>query len=136
MPPAPGATGVPGGEGAVMGETVRFQEILRRLAIIDECFVEDQAGLGLGVAASRPLDPKTAALVRVGALVAIGSPAVCLEWSTTRALAAGASEDEVTDVLLAIAPVAGLGRVTGAVPGVAAALGYDVEAALMDTDDH
>jgi hypothetical protein len=27
-----------------------------------------------------------------------------------------ASEDEVTDVLLAIAPVAGLGRVTGAVP--------------------
>ena len=98
-------------------------------------FVEDQAGLGLGVAASRPLDPKTAALVRVEALVAIGSPEVCPEWSTTRALAAGASEDEVTDVL-AIAPVARLGRVTGAVPGVAAALGYDVEAALMDSDDH
>jgi len=26
---------------------VRFQEILRRLAMIDEGFVEDQAGLGL-----------------------------------------------------------------------------------------
>jgi hypothetical protein len=36
--------------------------------------------------------------------------------------------------LLAIAPVAGLGRVTGAVPGVAA-LGYDIEAALVDPDD-
>src|SRR5215469_13285815 len=119
-----------------MGQTVRFQEILRRLAIIDEAFVEDQAGLGLGVAAFRPLDPKTAALVRVGALVAVGSPGVCLEWSTIRALAAGASEDEVTDVLLVIAPVAGLGRVTGAVPDVAAALGYDVEAALVDPDDH
>jgi len=118
-----------------MGQTVRFQEILRRLAIIDEAFVEDQAGLGLGMPAFRLLDPKTAALVRVGALVAIGSPAVCLEWSTTRALAAGATEDEVTDVLLAIAPVAGLGRVTSAVPGVAAALGYDVEAALMELDD-
>ena len=114
-----------------MSQTVRFQEILRRLAIIDEGFVEDQAGLGLGMPASRLLDPKTAALVQVGALVAIGSPGVCLEWSTTRALAAGATEDEITDVLLAIAPVAGLGRVTGAVPGVAAALGYDVEAALL-----
>src|SRR5215831_20000815 len=89
-----------------MNHTVRFQEILRRLAIIDEGFAEDHAGLGLGLPAFR-LDPKTAALVRVGALVAIGSPPVCLEWSTTRALAQGATEDEITDVLLAIAPVAG-----------------------------
>jgi hypothetical protein len=35
-----------------MSQTVRFQEILRRLAIIDEGFVEDQAGLGLGMPAS------------------------------------------------------------------------------------
>ena len=119
-----------------MNQTVRFQEILCRLAIIDEAFVEDQAGLGLGLPASRVLDPKTAALVRVGALVAIGSPGVCLEWGTTRALAAGATEDEITDALLAIAPVAGLGRVTGALPGVAAALGYDVNAALLSPDDH
>jgi alkylhydroperoxidase/carboxymuconolactone decarboxylase family protein YurZ len=110
-----------------MDQAVRFQEILRRLAIIDEAFVQDHAGLGLGQPASQLLDPKTAALVQVGALVAIGSPAVCLEWSTTRALAAGATEDEITDVLLAIAPVAGLGRVNSAVPDVAAALGYDVE---------
>ena len=119
-----------------MGQTVRFQEILRRLAIIDEGFVEDQAGLGLGLPASQLLDPKTAALVRVGALTAIGAPGVCLEWSTTQALAVGASEDEITDVLLAIAPVSRLGRVTGAIPDLAAAFGYDVEAALVDPDDH
>ena len=119
-----------------MGQKVRFQEILRKLAIIDEGFVKDQAGLGLGLPGSRLLDPKTAALVQLAALVAIGSPPVCLEWSTTRALAAGATEDEITDVLLAIAPVAGLGRVTGAVPGIAAALGYDVEAALVYPDHH
>ena len=115
-----------------MGQIARFQEILRKLAIIDEGFAEDQAGLGLGLPGSRLLDPKTAALVRVGALVAIGSPPACLEWSSTRALAAGATDDEITGVLLAIAPVAGLGRVTGAVPGIAAALGYDVEAALLE----
>jgi 4-carboxymuconolactone decarboxylase len=68
--------------------------------------------------------------------VALGSPAVCLEWSTGRALAAGASEDEIADVLLAIALVAGLGRIVAAAPDVAAALGYDIAAALEEPDDH
>jgi hypothetical protein len=36
---------------------------------------------------------------------------------------------------VAIAPVAGLGRVTAAAPDVAIALGYDVAAALEDLDD-
>ena len=93
-----------------MGQSVRFQETLRRLAMIDEGFVEDQAALGLDTAAASTLDAKTVALVQVGVLVAIGSPAVCLEWSAGRALAAGASEDQIADVLLAIAAVAGLGR--------------------------
>lgn len=119
-----------------MSQTATFRDVLRRLAIIDEGFVEDHAGLGFGLPGTRPLDPKTAALVQVGALVAIGSPPVCLEWGTSRALAEGASEDEITGVLLAVAPAAGLGRVVGAVADVAAALGYDVEAALADPDDH
>ena len=119
-----------------MGQTVRFQETLRRLAMIDEGFVEDEAGLGLGPAAASALDPKIAALLRVGVSVALGSTAVCLEWSAGRALAAGASEDEIAGVLLAIAPVAGLGRVVAAAPEVATALGYDIAAALEEPDDH
>ena len=119
-----------------MGQAVRFQETLRRLAIIDEGFVEDQAGLGLGLGMTSALDPKTAALLHVGVSVAIGSPAVCLEWSTGRALAAGATEEEIADVLLAIAPVAGLGRVVAAAPEVAIALGYDIAAALEEPDGY
>jgi alkylhydroperoxidase/carboxymuconolactone decarboxylase family protein YurZ len=111
---------------------VRFQETLRRLAMIEEGFVEDEARLGLGPVSASALDPKTAALLQVGACVAIGSSAVCLEWSTGRALAAGANEDEIADVLLAIAPVTGLGRVVSAAPGVATALEYDLEAALEE----
>jgi len=117
-----------------MSEIARFQETLRRLAMIDERFVEDQAGLGLGLPGMAALDPKTAALLQLGASVALGSPAVCLEWSTTRALAAGASDAEIADVLLVIAPVAGLGRVVSAAPDVAGALGYDIVAALEDPD--
>ena len=119
-----------------MGQTVRFQETLRRLAMVDEGFVEDQAGLGLGLAKTSALDPKIAALLHVAVSVAIGSPAVCLEWSTGRALAAGATEGEIADVLLAIAPVAGLGRVVAAAPDVAIALGYDVAAALEEPDGY
>jgi alkylhydroperoxidase/carboxymuconolactone decarboxylase family protein YurZ len=63
-------------------------------------------------------------------LAAIGSPEVCLEWSASRARAAGATNEEITGVLLAIAPVIGLGRIVGAAPGVAGALGYDIDAAL------
>jgi 4-carboxymuconolactone decarboxylase len=119
-----------------MGQTVRFQETLRRLAMIDEGFVEDEARLGLGLAKTAVLDPKTVALLHVAVSVALGSPAVCLEWGADRALAAGASEDEVADVLLAIAPVAGLARVVAAAPEVATALGYDIAAALEGPDGY
>ncbi len=118
-----------------MGQTARFEETLRRLAMIDEGFVEDEAGFGLGQVAASALDPKTVALLRVGASVAIGSSAVCLEWSAGRALAAGASEDEIADVLLAVIPVAGLGRVVSAAPDLASALGYDIWAALEKPGD-
>jgi 4-carboxymuconolactone decarboxylase len=117
-----------------MGQKPRFKETLRRLAMIDEGFVEDQAGFGLGLTGTPALDPKTAALLQIAASVAIGSPAVCLQWCAGRALAAGASEDEIADVLLAIAPVAGLGRVVCAAPDMATGLGYDVAAALEEPD--
>ena len=118
-----------------MGQTVRFQETLRRLAMIDERFVEDDAGLAISPARESALEAKTSALLQLAASVALGSPAVCVEWSAGRALAAGASEEEIADVLLAIAPVAGLGRIVTAAPELAIALGYDVEAALEAIDD-
>ena len=88
----------------------------------------------LGPPSGGVLDSKTAALVRVGALAAIGSPEVCLEWGSSQALAVGATEEEITGVLLAIGPVIGLGRVVGAATGVADGLGYHIEAALDDPD--
>ena len=113
-----------------MSQAARFQETLRRLALFDEGFVK--AGFGLGVADTPTLEAKTAALLQVAVSVAIGSSPVCLQWSAARALAAGATKNEITDVLLAIVPVAGLGRVVSAAPGVAAALEYDIEAALEE----
>ena len=115
-----------------MSQAARFQETLCRLAIFDEGFAE--AGFGLGRAEASALDGKTLALLQVAVSVAIGSSPVCLQWSAARALAAGATKDEIADVLLAIAAVAGLGRVVSAAPDVATALEYDVEAALDEPD--
>jgi alkylhydroperoxidase/carboxymuconolactone decarboxylase family protein YurZ len=117
-----------------MSQTARFQETLRRLAIFDEGFVG--AGFGLDLLDTPTLEAKTTALLQVAVSVAIGSSAVCLQWSAARALAAGATKDEIADVLLAIVPVAGLGRIVSAAPAVATALEYDVEAALEELGDH
>jgi 4-carboxymuconolactone decarboxylase len=118
----------------LMSRTARFQETLRRLTIFDEGFVG--AGFGLDLLATPALDAKTIALLQVAVSAAIGSSAVCLEWSAARALAAGATKDEIVDVLLAIVPVAGLGRIVSAAPAVATALEYDIEAALEEPGDH
>ncbi len=119
-----------------MSETARYQETLRRLAIVDEAFVGDQAGLGLGPAGMLALDARVISLLQLAVSVAIGSPGTCLEWSTARAMAAGATDDEIADVLLAIAPLVGLARVVCAAPDVAIALGYDIGAALEEPGDH
>ena len=118
-----------------MGPTLRFQEILRRLTLIDEAFIEDQARLGLDLDRTPSLDPKTAALLQLGASVASGATGTSLEWSTARALAAGATNEEIADALLVIVPVTGLGRVVAAAPEVATALDYDIAAALEELDD-
>jgi 4-carboxymuconolactone decarboxylase len=116
-----------------MSQTARFQDTLRRLAIFDEGFAG--AGFGPDLTDTPALDAKTTALLQMAALVAIGSSAVCLQWSVARALAAGATKDEIADVLLAIVSVAGLGRVVSAAPEVAIALDYDIESALEEPND-
>ena len=117
-----------------MSRTATYQETLRRLAIFDERLVG--AGFGLALPGTPALDAKTMALLQVAVSVAIGSSAVCVQWSAARALAAGATKDEITDVLLAIMPVAGLGRIVSAAPAVATALEYDIEAALEEPDSY
>jgi alkylhydroperoxidase/carboxymuconolactone decarboxylase family protein YurZ len=62
-----------------MGQTERFQEPLRSLAMIHEGFVQDKARLGLDLARVSALDPRTATLLLVAVAVAMGSSAVCLE---------------------------------------------------------
>ena len=79
---------------------------------------------------SAELDPKTLALVRLAALVAVGGAVPSYGAAADAAVNAGGTADEIVDVLVGVVPVAGLPRVVAAAPMLAVALGFDVDEAL------
>ena len=103
------------------------EDLLRKLALNDEGVLAPLVGGGVADAEPGGLDAKTAALVRLAGLVAIGSAPASYQWAVTRALAAGASDAEVTGVLVALAPIVGSVRVGSAAPEVALAIGSEFD---------
>ncbi len=74
------------------------------------------------------LDPRTLALVRLGAVAAVGGGAVASYGALVDdALDAGAHVRDVVDVLFAVLPIVGTARVVAAAPGLALALGHDLD---------
>jgi alkylhydroperoxidase/carboxymuconolactone decarboxylase family protein YurZ len=76
------------------------------------------------------LDTKSLALVRLAALIAIGGAIPSYGAQADAAIDAGATADEIVDVLVGVIPILGLPSVVAAAPKLAMALGYDTEAAL------
>jgi 4-carboxymuconolactone decarboxylase len=105
-----------------------YTERLRRLAINDNRFTE--AGLGGAGVEPRELDPKTLALVRLAALVAVGGAVPSYGAHADAAVNAGATAAEIVDVLVGVVPIVGLPRVVAAAPKLALALGYDIDDAV------
>jgi 4-carboxymuconolactone decarboxylase len=98
-------------------------ERLRRLTINSTGGV----GLTFGVHDAEELDPRTAALVRIAALVAVGGANPSYGELVDDAISAGASAAEIVCVLVDVASVVGLPAVVSAAPKVAVALGYDAD---------
>jgi 4-carboxymuconolactone decarboxylase len=95
------------GDGALLGEAVELREHLR---------------------AESSLDPKTFALVKIAALVALDAPPASYLWQVQGAVDAGASAREILGVLTAVAPQTGLTRVVAAAPEIMIALGLELPA--------
>jgi 4-carboxymuconolactone decarboxylase len=106
---------------------LEHQQMLRRLALNDVATLEATLGSILEHPQSTALDARTHALARVAALIAAESAVASYLWAVESAIEAGASEDDVIDVLTAIAPIVGLARLSAAAPQLALALGYDVD---------
>ena len=111
-----------------------YRNILRQLAMGDISFAETILCDGSdGMSASR-LDPRTAAFVRLGALVASGTSPSGFQSHVDAAFAAGATTEEIVSVLIAVAPTAGLAKVMLAAPSIGLAVGYDTDVALEVLD--
>ena len=108
----------------------KHEDALRSMTLNDERFIEKVLSMQLGNIDASGLDPKTHALVRLGALVALDAAPASYQWNASMALASGATVDEIVGVLIAVAPTVGLARVVSAAPEVAVAIGYDIDAAL------
>src|SRR6476660_2766015 len=103
------------------GSALDYTEMLRRLAINDERFTGECAS-GTGRGCGR-LDPKTLALVRLAALVAVGGGGPSYAAAAAAAVSAGATAAEIVEVLVGIVPVVGLPCVVAAAPNLAMVLG-------------
>jgi alkylhydroperoxidase/carboxymuconolactone decarboxylase family protein YurZ len=110
-----------------------YRERLRRLAISDLRLAEDRIG-GTEVESS-DLCPKSLALVRLAALIAVDGATPSYLAHAESAMSAGASCAEIVDVLLAVIPIVGFPRVVAAAPKLALAIGYDIDAAFFDHFD-
>jgi 4-carboxymuconolactone decarboxylase len=113
----------------------KHEDTLRCLSINDENFIEKIVAMQLENIEASGLDPKTHALARLGALVALDAAPASYQWTVGMAFAAGATIDEITGVLIAVAPTVGIAKVVSAAPELALAIGYDVEASLERTDE-
>jgi alkylhydroperoxidase/carboxymuconolactone decarboxylase family protein YurZ len=110
-----------------------YQELLRRLALHDERCIQSVLGICLNNEA-RGLDPKTQALARLAALVALDASEVSYSCAAEAALDMGATAEEVVGTLIAVAPITGLARLVSATPAVGLAIGYDIDQAFESLD--
>lgn len=106
----------------------QVERLLRLLALNDEESVGKVLATGTDPELSPALTRKVDLLVRLGALLAVGAATATLRATVNRALEAGATEAEIADVLIAVAPAVGLARVVSTAPRLATALGYELDA--------
>jgi alkylhydroperoxidase/carboxymuconolactone decarboxylase family protein YurZ len=104
-----------------------MERLLRRLALNDETSVEMVLARGSQAEPGAMLVPKVDLLVRLGALLAVGAATTSLRATVDGARRAGATEDEIVGVLIAVAPAVGQARVVSTAPKLATAIGYDME---------
>ncbi|ADB49924.1 carboxymuconolactone decarboxylase family protein [Conexibacter woesei] len=98
-------------------------DLLRRVAVGELAVLDTALGLRETQMEATGLDPRTFALVKIAALIALDAPPASYAWQVANALEDGATGDDVLGVLRAVAPQVGGPRVVAAAPEIMLALG-------------
>jgi alkylhydroperoxidase/carboxymuconolactone decarboxylase family protein YurZ len=104
-----------------------YQDRLRRMALNDSRVFDPAPG---STDVRQCLDAKTLAIARLASLIAVGGSEPSFGEQTDAALSAGATTDEIVDVLMAVSSIVGAPRVVSAAPMLALALGLDVDSII------
>jgi 4-carboxymuconolactone decarboxylase len=111
-----------------------YKLILRKLALRDDRYIDELLRAESSDTTLAGIDPRSHALLRVAALIAIDAAPPSYMSAVEAGLDAGASYDEIVGTLIAVMPIVGVARVVSAAPNLGLALGYDVSAALELVD--
>ena len=106
------------------------EEAFRRLTIGDTGLIVSLADEDTSKRHGVRLDPRSEALVRIGALIALDAPPASFRCAVEEAERVGVRQEDLLAVLMAVAGIVGTPRIVSAAPRIALAAGYDVEAAL------
>jgi 4-carboxymuconolactone decarboxylase len=99
------------------------REALAALALGDPELLGTALGLRTDWQEASGLDPRSFALVKVAALIALDAPPASYLWQVGNAIDAGVTSQELIGVLRAIMPQVGLPKVVAAAPELMIALG-------------
>ena len=83
------------------------EDFLANLADNDPELIERIVGRHLENIEESGLDPRIHALVRIASLITVGAPAASYDFQVALAREAGASDDEIAGVLVAVTQTAG-----------------------------
>jgi 4-carboxymuconolactone decarboxylase len=92
--------------------------------------VEQAAELRGMLRAGSGLDPRSFALVKIAALVAMDAPPASYLWQVKAALEADVSPADIVGVLMAISPQVGVPRVLAAAPEIMVALDLELPSGM------
>jgi alkylhydroperoxidase/carboxymuconolactone decarboxylase family protein YurZ len=101
-------------------------QTLSGVATGDISILDEALGLREASLEASALDPRTFALVKIAALIALDAPPASYAWQVGNALNDGATPEDILAVLRAVAPQVGLPRVVAAAPEIMLALGLDL----------
>lgn len=106
------------------------QDALAMLALGQADVLTEAAGLRGLFRKNSGLDPRSFALVKIAALIAVDAPPASYLWQVQGALDAGVMPREILGVLAAIAPQVGVPKVLAAAPEIMVALDLELPAEM------
>ena len=113
--------------GGNMAKINNAKAILAGLATMKPEFFESVLKAQIENIEQSGLDPKTYALIKIASLVAMNASPASYAWNVELAKGAGATPEEITGVLIALAPTVGFARIIPAAAEISFALGYEIE---------